>query len=129
MAEDILIHEDAIELGLEILDRQLLDSEGEPCGKVDDLELDYDGSGRPVVAAILTNPGALAPRLGLAGKLMHALWHRLHPDKHPSPIRLGWELVAKIDFAVHLTVQRREAGLTLSEDWAYDRVLAKVPGL
>jgi sporulation protein YlmC with PRC-barrel domain len=129
VAEDLLIHKDEIELGLELLDRQLLDSEGEPCGKVDDIELDYDGSGRPVITAILTNPGALAPRLGWAGNVMYAVWHRLHPNKRPAPIRLGWDVVAKIDFAVHLTVQRREAGLTLSEDWAYDRVLSKVPGL
>jgi hypothetical protein len=129
MPEDILIHKDTIELGLELLDRQLLDSEGEPCGKVDDLELAYDGSGRPVVTALLVNPGALAPRLGWAGHLVHAVWHRLHPDRSPSPIRLGWEVVAKIDFAVHLTVHRREAGLTRSEDWVYERVVSKIPGL
>ena len=129
MPDNLLIHKDTIELGLDILDRQLLDSEGEPCGKVDDLELDYDGNGRPTVAAILTNPGALAPRLGWAGHVMHAFWKRLHDRGDPAPIRLGWELVAKIDFAVHLTVQRRDAGLTRSEDWVYERVLSKVPGL
>ena len=129
MPENLLIHEDESELALEVLDRQLLDSEGEPCGKVDDVELDYDGSGRPVVTAILTNPGALAPRLGWMGHIVHAFWSRLHSDASPSPIRLGWELVAKIDFAVHLTVQRHEAGLMRSEDWAYDRVLSKIPGL
>lgn len=129
MPDNLLLSTDPLEIGLDLLDRQLLDSEGEPCGKVDDLELDYDGSGRPTVAAILTNPGALAPRLGWPGRIVHALWRRLHPDRDPGPIRLGWELVARIDFAVHLTVQRHEAGLTLSEDWAYERVVSKIPGL
>lgn len=127
--ENLLNSKDTFELGLEILDRQLIDSEGEPCGKVDDIEMDYDGSGPPVVTAILTNPGALGPRVGVAGKMMRAVWRRLHPDRDPKPIPIGWDLVAKIDFAVHLTVQREEAGLMRSEHWAYETILSKIPGL
>ena len=129
MPENLLLSDDPLEIGLELLDRQLVDSEGEPCGKVDDVELDYDGGGRPRVTAILTNPGALAPRLGRVGKVMLAVWRRLHPDRDPAPIRLDWSVVARIDFAVHLTVQREEAGLTRSEDWAYEHVVSRIPSL
>jgi hypothetical protein len=37
--------------------------------------------------------------------------------------------VARFDFAVHLTVQRHEAGLTRSEDWALEHVISRIPGL
>jgi sporulation protein YlmC with PRC-barrel domain len=130
MTDDLLLRDGSIELGLELLDRQLLDSEGVPCGNVDDLELDDGGDGGPVVTAILVSPGALGPRIGgLIGRVMLATWRRLHPDAQPSPIRIPWEAVQKADYAVHLTVQRHEAGLTRSEDWAYERVISKIPGL
>jgi hypothetical protein len=51
-----------LDAALELLDRQLLDRDGTPAGKVDDLELTDSGEGlkQPYVTAILTGPGALA---------------------------------------------------------------------
>ena len=36
-------------IGFDLLDRQIVDRDGEPVGKVDDLELSYDRDGRPAV--------------------------------------------------------------------------------
>ena len=47
-----------IDLGLGILDHQLVDSEGRRCGKVDDLELEGVRDGAPRVVAILIGPPA-----------------------------------------------------------------------
>lgn len=124
--DDLLVTQDTLDLGLDLLDRQLLDSSGEPCGRVDDLELD-DGGAAPIVTAILVNPGALGPRLGVMGKIVVAIWRRLHDLGNPQPIRLPWNVVAKVDSAVHLSVNRDEAGLTRSEQWA-QKILARVPG-
>ena len=57
-----------IDLGLGVLDHQLLDSEGRRCGNVDDLELEGVRDGKPVVVAILTGPPAWAGR-GVIGRL------------------------------------------------------------
>jgi hypothetical protein len=122
--------DDKVDLALELLDRQLIDSEGTPCGKVDDLELTMLEDGQaPVVTHILTNPGALAPRLrGRMGKIVHAVWKRLHEDCPPKPTAIDWRLVGKADFAVHLTVQREEAGLMRTELWALKTIVEKIPG-
>lgn len=121
-----------LEVALDIIDRQLLDSAGKPCGKVDDLHLEFPGDDvrqAPEVTQILVGPGALAPRVGgLPGKVMRLVWRRLHPNKDPRPIAVEWSLVGKVDSAVHLTVPREEVGLMRSEDWARKTFIGKIPG-
>lgn len=120
---------DTVDLGLNLLDRQLLDSEGKNCGNIDDLEFEIGDSGVPVLTNILVGPGALGRALGgFIGRWMIIIWRRLHPDRDPQPVRVSWEVVERVDYAVHLTVQREEAGLTRSEDWARDTIIAKIPG-
>ena len=124
-----MMERDEFDLGLDILDRQLLDSAGQPCGKVDDLLIDTGSPSGPVVTHILTSPGALGPRLrGFFGKLIVVAWRRLHPSEDPQPIAIEWAKVAKIDSAVHLNVLRDEEGLTRSEQWAGDLVIGRIPG-
>ena len=49
-----------IDLGLGVLDHQLLDCDGRRCGNVDDLELEGVGGSDPRVVAILSGPPAWA---------------------------------------------------------------------
>ena len=51
-------------IGLDLLDRQILDCGGQPVGKVDDVELDVDADGTPYVAALLVGQQALGDRIG-----------------------------------------------------------------
>ncbi|MDQ3533627.1 MAG: hypothetical protein M3456_14910 [Actinomycetota bacterium] len=119
----------SIDLALELLDRQLLDSEGKECGKVDDLEFEVGETGLPVLTNILVGPGALGPAFSRwPGRVMTAIWRRLHPNKVPEPVRIAWSDVERVDYEVHLTVQREEAGLTRSEDWARDFLIGRIPG-
>ena len=118
-----------LEVGLELLDKQLLDVQDFPCGKVDDIELELTDDGRgPIITAIVTSPEALGRRLGgPLGKAMVAVWRRLHPDKDPRPNRIEWSDVEKIDYALHLNVGRTVAGLVESETWARHRI-DRIPG-
>lgn len=118
------------DLGLDVLDRQILDSENTKCGNVDDIELDFtDGRGKPpVVTAILASPGAWGPRLRRFGGAVVALWRRLHPHLDPKPLRIEWGEVAKLDYAIHLRSTAEELGLTRAEDWVRERIISKIPG-
>jgi sporulation protein YlmC with PRC-barrel domain len=122
---------ESLDLALDLMDKQLLDSEGTPCGKVEDIELqpsDKKGEG-PAVVAVLTSLGTLGPRLGgRVGRWMVATWRRLRPEEEPQAARIPWEWIEKVDFAIHLSVKREEAGLDLSEGWFRDHVIARIPG-
>ena len=51
-------------VGFDLLDRQILDRDGQDVGKVDDVEFGLDEHGVPYLTALLVGPHALGPRLG-----------------------------------------------------------------
>jgi len=88
-------------LGLEVLDRQLVDADDELCGKVDDLELEAAADGMRV-SAILFGPAAWPDRLppalaGLARRLLHG-----------QVTRIEWKDVEELSSAVRLKLRARE---------------------
>ena len=74
-----------LDLGLGILDHQVVDSDGFRCGKVDDLELTGVREGNPKVEAMLVG--------------------------RRSPVRVTWDEVQKVDSAVWLKRPARELRL------------------
>jgi sporulation protein YlmC with PRC-barrel domain len=92
---------ESIDVGLGLLDHQLVDSEGRRCGKVDDLELEGVREGKPVVTAIVV------------GRRRH--------------VHVPWERVEKVDSAVHLKGSARELRLGRGDD-RLRRWLEWVPG-
>ena len=108
-----------IDLGLGILDHQLVDSDGRRCGKVDDLELEGVAEGKPRVVAILTGPGAWRGR----GRIGAAL-ARLGGG---GTVRVPWDQVASVEAGVRL--RRPAAELRLGRgDRKAERWIEKLPG-
>jgi len=99
-----------IDLGLGILDHQLLDTDGRNCGNVDDLELDLDDPAGARVVAILTGPQAWQAR----GRIARAV-AGLFP--HAGLVRVPWTEVERIDSKVHL----RSSASGLGLGWAARR--------
>ena len=111
-----------IDLGLGVLDHQLVDSELHRCGKVDDLELEEGGGGAPRVTAILSGP-AWAER-GLNGRL--ATWiARLLGRRRV--VHVPWDEVEQIHFGVRLRTTSHELGLDRGEERA-KRIVERIPG-
>jgi hypothetical protein len=119
-----------IDVGLKLLDRQIVDKDGKMSGKVDDLELtESPGVPTPYITAILAGPGAMARQLGgRFGRLMESLHNVLHPSEHPSPARIAFGVVRKIDNHVEITVSREDLDVTRVEDWVRDHIISKIPG-
>jgi hypothetical protein len=70
-----------------LLERLILDRDGQPIGMVDDLELNQpDDGGAPVITAILCGPTALGPRIGgRLGTWWLGIGRRLRPLGDPYP--------------------------------------------
>lgn len=90
---------------LHLMDRQVIDSEGQLVAKVDDLELRQDDDGALVVSALLIGMPALLPRFD--GRLGRSLLG-LHLDlrwaaaDRGRPLYVGFELVEEVTSEVRL---------------------------
>jgi hypothetical protein len=114
---------------LHLLDRQIVDREGSPVSKVDDIELVVRADGRLAVAALLAGPGALGPRTGgRLGRWTTAIWRRLRPDEDPQPTRFDTALVSGTDSAVHLSVEPDELPPDRLDAWVRRHVIDRIPG-
>ena len=111
---------DELDIGLHILDHQLLDSDGRRCGNVDDLAIEGGPGEVPQVVALLVGPGYWGQRAGWVGRL--AGW-----IGGGGRARIAWDEVDKIDSAVHLRRAATELGLGLGDD-RLRPYLAKLPG-
>lgn len=118
-----------MDLGLNLLDCQIVDKDGEPCGNVDDVELEWpDGGGPPVVVALLSGPGALGPRIGgRLGRSIAALHARLTHGK-PEPARVSIGVVGRITHQVEVIVTAADLETAEFQHWVLDNVIAKIPG-
>ncbi len=114
---------------LHLLDRQLVDPNGELVAKVDDLELAERTDGRLVVTALLTGPGAFGPRLGgRLGRWVVSIWRRLSDHDSATPGRIPFSAVSGIDSAIHLTRRRDSLGVDGLEVWIRSHIVRQLPG-
>ena len=111
-----------IDLGLGVLDHQLVDSDLHRCGKVDDLELEVGRDGLPRVTAILSGP-AWEER-GVNGRL--ATWIAKLLGKR-QVVHVPWTEVEQIRFGVRLRKSSHELGLDRGEERA-KRIVERIPG-
>ena len=93
-----------INLGLHLVDRQLLDSEDRRCGNVDDLALEGGPGEKLEVVAVFSGPGVWRSRAGLIGRF--AAW-----IGGGSVVRIPWEEVANVSAHVRLRRRAEELGL------------------
>jgi sporulation protein YlmC with PRC-barrel domain len=111
---------DSIDLGLNLLDHQLLDAENRRCGKVDDLALEGGPGEELELVAILCGPGVWRARAGLLGRA--AAWLG-----GGGRVRIPWQDVAQVGSHVKLRKRAAELGLGRGDDRLRSYV-DKIPG-
>jgi sporulation protein YlmC with PRC-barrel domain len=114
---------------LHLLDRQIVDRDGEMICKVDDVELEIAEDGTAYVTALLTGPAALGPRIGgLVGLAMVAIQRRLHQSGGPGPGRIPIHLVSDVGSAITVSGQVADLPVRGLEDWARTNIVGRIPG-
>ena len=111
---------ESVDLGLNVFDHQLLDSEGRRCGKVDDLALEGGPGEELEVVAILCGPGVWRGRAGVLGRI--AAWLG-----GGGRVRVPWSEVAEINSHVKLRKRAEELGLGRGDD-RLRPYIEKIPG-
>jgi sporulation protein YlmC with PRC-barrel domain len=116
-------------IGFDLLDRQILDRDGRPVGKVDDVELTYDADGAPYISALLIGQQALGRRIGgVLGRWIAGTARKLADTPDKRPIRIGIEQVSSINSAVNLSVRRELLQEPPLETWLRDHLINRIPG-
>ena len=124
-------HDDQLfDIGLRLLDRQLVGSEDELLGNVDNLLLELV-DGRLTVTAIVSGPAGLGPRFG--GRVdgwMRAIWRRLRPEADPTPVVIPMAHVERLGATATLdeTAQQLVAEGVRLERWLRHYLVARIPG-
>ena len=109
-----------IDIGLQVLDRQLLDKDGRRCGNVDDLAIEGGAGDVPEVVAILVGPGYWPQRAGVVGRI--AGW-----IGGGRRVRVPWGDVKKVGAGVELSRGATDLGLGRGDDRLRPFV-DKIPG-
>jgi sporulation protein YlmC with PRC-barrel domain len=92
-------------LGLELLDRQLVDADGHRCGRVEDVEFEMREGHAPRVSAIISGAAALSSvSRGPIGWLVAGL-------AHADAVRIDVARVASFGTRIELDASARELGL------------------
>lgn len=117
-----------LDAGLDVLDRQIVDSRDEPVGKVDDLELATSEDGQLEAVALLLGPEAYGRRLGgVLGRWISHTGRRLAIT--PEPIRIPMELVDRLGVRVELKVRLEDLDRPDRLDrWLSDNFIGRIPG-
>jgi sporulation protein YlmC with PRC-barrel domain len=117
---------DTLHVRADLLDRQLVDTDGELLGKVDDLELTDPGDGQPPrLTAVLTGPDALNPRLSRA----LSRWQAARRRRRGRPERIVaipfWDVRG---IGMRVTVPTGTHGYDVTEKALRERFIDKIPG-
>jgi sporulation protein YlmC with PRC-barrel domain len=104
----------ALDARLHLLDRQILDSDDNPVGTVDDLELDLSGA-TPTVTAVLSGHVFATRMLGVP------------PPRHRMQ-RVPWTLVRRIGITIGLRPTELTFDALWVEQWLRTHVIARIPG-
>ncbi|MFE9646736.1 hypothetical protein ACFYO0_21990 [Streptomyces sp. NPDC006365] len=118
-----------LDAGLQLLDRQVVDSRGTALGKIDDLLFaEGDEGGPPVLAAVLIGQRAFADRLGgRAARWWADLAERL--SGRQGPIAVPVAAIDDVGTVVRLASPAEAfPSLTAPERWLRHRLISRLPG-
>jgi sporulation protein YlmC with PRC-barrel domain len=118
-----------IDILYELMDQNLIDSEGERAGRVDDIVVE-DVFDRPArVVALLAGCDAKSRHLGRPVQRLSLWLHWVLGLRGPiEPIVIAWEHVERVENDVILNVTSGELGLNRVNQAAARRFIGRIPG-
>jgi sporulation protein YlmC with PRC-barrel domain len=120
-----------LSLRFDFLDQQIVDADGLPLGRVEDVELERAGRAAPRITALLTGIEALGGRMdGHLGASLARVAERLRPPTSgEGPTRIDADAVESAGAKVELKVRHDEVShVAALERWLSERVVSRIPG-
>lgn len=127
---DLFRDREAVDVGLRLLDHQIVGEKGQLLGNVDNLEVRRSTEGL-VVTCLAVGPGGLGPRMpGRLGRWMVSVWRRLSLEGDPEPMLLPLSEVRSVGSAVEVS-ERAATSLVNGagvELWLRKHLVGRIPG-
>lgn len=117
-----------MDLVRDILDKQLLDREGKPMGRVDGLVMQVGERSRPRITHIEIGGATLAARLHPVFERVTNRLARLWGPRRPRPVRIPWSHVETVGRDIKLDVEAKEWGTIAWETWIARHIIEHIPG-
>ncbi len=122
---------DELSLRFDFLDQQIVDADGLPLGRVEDVELAQAGRAAPRITAVLTGIEALGERMdGALGASLARVAARLRPPaSDEGATRIDPDLIESAGPKVELRVGHDELPhVAAVERWLSERLVSRIPG-
>lgn len=115
---------------LDLLDRQIIDADQQPVGKVDDVHFATDSAEPPLLSALLSGAQALGERMGgLIGGAMAGTARRMLTEPRDGARTVPWSDVAELGYVLGLRAGISELNLEpVLEVWMRDNIIGPLPG-
>jgi len=117
-----------VDLFRDVMDKGIVDHQGDKMGRVDDLLLELRPGELPAVRTIVLDHGAILPLL--PAFIAHFLaWFEKAVLRvaRLAPVEISWDDVSSIDVVVHTTVDRRAVGAVATEEALWVNWVSKLP--
>lgn len=127
---DLFKDRETVDVGLRLLDHQIVGEGGQLVGNADNLEVRESGQ-RLVVTALVVGPAGLGPRMpGRLGRWIVAVWRRLSLAGDPEPMVLPLSEVQCVGWGVEVSEQGATALASGSglERWLRRHLIGRMPG-
>lgn len=112
----------------DLLDKQLVDREGEPLGRVDGIVMSYSADAPPRLTHFEMGAQTLAPRLPRPFQGMLAwLGQRLSPRSGP-PYRIETSRIIQLGRTIKVDIDGTRSAARETERWVRDHIVARIPG-
>lgn len=117
-----------IRLIAEVLDKQVVDANGDSAGRVDGMILEVRDGAPPRVVAIEVSPITLLARFNRR----LANWYakrdaRLGPGRG-TPYRIPWKDVQRSKLSVEISAAVDDTPINAFEDWLRAKIIDRIPG-
>jgi sporulation protein YlmC with PRC-barrel domain len=115
------VQPDPLLIEFHLLDRQIVDIEGQLVGKVDDVELEPTAEGGYRVVALLTGRRVLGDRVG-------GLLGRLVGRPASASLRIAYDHVREVGSHVTLSLRAEVLDVPPLEGWLREHLIGRIPG-
>jgi len=112
----------------DVLDKELLDSEDEPIGRVDGLVMEVNEGTQPRITHIAVGGTALWGRLHPALARLSQRLSRTWGPKRDKQVRIPWSRVKTAGRDIKLDVKGKGTGAIDWEIWISRNIIKRIPG-